>query len=150
MTGEVTLRGRVLPVGGIKQKVLAAHRAGLHKVILPKRNEADLDDLPEEVRGEMEFVLAETIDEALHHAIPALPIKTRVGAQEAARFSERARGAKSRSASAAAAITARVEVKARWARWSTLPISLSGYSAISLMRRLTNPPIALVPSTIRS
>jgi ATP-dependent Lon protease len=74
MTGEVTLRGRVLPVGGIKQKVLAAHRAGLHKVILPKRNEVDLDELPEEVRGEMEFVLAETIDEALRHALPTLTI----------------------------------------------------------------------------
>ena len=65
MTGEVTLRGRVLPVGGIKQKVLAAHRAGLTTVILPKRNEKDLDDLPDEVRNTLIFVLVDRIDEAL-------------------------------------------------------------------------------------
>lgn len=65
MTGEVTLRGRVLPVGGIKMKVLAAHRAGLTTVILPKRNEKDLDDLPDEVRNIMLFVLVDHIDEAL-------------------------------------------------------------------------------------
>jgi ATP-dependent Lon protease len=76
MTGEITLRGRVLPVGGVKQKVLAAHRAGLRKVILPKRNEADLEDLPDEVRQEMTFVAVETIDEALHHVLPALTSKT--------------------------------------------------------------------------
>jgi ATP-dependent Lon protease len=65
MTGEVTLRGRVLPVGGIKMKVLAAHRAGLTTVILPARNEKDLDDLPEEVRNTMIFKLVDTIDDAL-------------------------------------------------------------------------------------
>jgi ATP-dependent Lon protease len=65
MTGEVTLRGRVMPVGGIKMKVLAAHRAGLKTVILPKRNERDLEDLPEDVREAMTFVTVERIDEAL-------------------------------------------------------------------------------------
>ncbi len=65
MTGEVTLRGRVLPVGGIKMKVLAAHRAGLKKVILPKRNERDLDEIPDEIRNDLEFILVERIDEAL-------------------------------------------------------------------------------------
>jgi ATP-dependent Lon protease len=69
MTGEITLRGRVLPVGGIKMKVLAAHRAGLKEVILPKRNERDLEEIPEDVRGEMRFVLAENIDEALSAAL---------------------------------------------------------------------------------
>jgi ATP-dependent Lon protease len=69
MTGEVTLRGRVLPVGGIKMKVLAAHRAGLSTVILPKRNEKDLDELPEEVRETMEIVLVEQIDEVLDLAL---------------------------------------------------------------------------------
>ncbi|MEZ4863967.1 MAG: endopeptidase La [Caldilineaceae bacterium] len=70
MTGEITLRGRVMPVGGIKQKVLAAYRAGLSTVILPKRNEADLDDLPEDVTAKMRFVLAETIDDALQETLP--------------------------------------------------------------------------------
>jgi ATP-dependent Lon protease len=65
MTGEVTLRGRVLPVGGIKMKVLAAHRAGLKTVILPKHNEKDLEDIPEEVRQTTRIVLVDRIDEAL-------------------------------------------------------------------------------------
>ena len=69
MTGEVTLRGRVLPVGGIKMKVLAAHRAGLTTVILPQRNEKDLDDLPDDVRESMKFVLVDRIEEALRVAL---------------------------------------------------------------------------------
>ncbi|NLE77429.1 MAG: endopeptidase La, partial [Chloroflexi bacterium] len=69
MTGEITLRERVLPVGGIKQKVLAAHRAGLKTVILPRRNEMDLDDLPEDVRDEMQFVLADSVDDVLREAL---------------------------------------------------------------------------------
>ena len=68
MTGEVTLRGRVLPVGGIKMKVLAAHRAGLATVILPRRNEKDLDDIPDEVREAIEIVFVDRIDEALDRA----------------------------------------------------------------------------------
>jgi ATP-dependent Lon protease len=69
MTGEVTLQGKVLPIGGVKQKVLAAHRAGLKEVILPKRNEGDLDDVPEQVREEITFHLAETIDQVLGWAL---------------------------------------------------------------------------------
>jgi ATP-dependent Lon protease len=69
ITGEITLRGRVLPVGGIKMKVLAAHRAGLKTVMLPKGNERDLEDLPEDVRKEMNFVLLDHIDEAIRHAL---------------------------------------------------------------------------------
>jgi ATP-dependent Lon protease len=69
MTGEVTLRGRVLPVGGIKMKLLAAHRAGLKTVILPKRNERDLEDLPEDVKKAMSFVLVEKIDEVWDKAL---------------------------------------------------------------------------------
>ncbi|MGZ8599444.1 MAG: endopeptidase La [Actinomycetota bacterium] len=69
MTGEVTLQGRVLPIGGVKQKVLAAHRAGLRDVILPKRNEGDLDDVPEQVREEIAFHPVETIDEVLAIAL---------------------------------------------------------------------------------
>ncbi|MGM0427541.1 MAG: endopeptidase La [Thermodesulfobacteriota bacterium] len=69
MTGELTLRGRVLPVGGIKMKVLAAHRAGLKTVILPRRNEKDLEDLPQEVQDDLEIVLVERIDEVLDVAL---------------------------------------------------------------------------------
>ena len=70
MTGEVTLRGQVLPVGGIKEKALAAHRAGIKTFILPKRNEVDLDDLPPALLGELRFVPVDTIDQALEVALP--------------------------------------------------------------------------------
>ncbi len=69
MTGEITLRGRVLPIGGVKQKVLAAARVGLKKVILPRHNEKDLDDLPQEVRDNMDFILVDTMDEVLEAAL---------------------------------------------------------------------------------
>ena len=69
MTGEITLRGQVLPVGGIKEKMLAAHRAGLKSVILPDRNREDLEDLPDEVRDEMQFVFAETVGDVLESAL---------------------------------------------------------------------------------
>jgi ATP-dependent Lon protease len=68
MTGEITLRGRLLPVGGIKMKMLAAHRAGLSTVILPKRNEKDLEDLPDEVRNTLLFIPVDRIDETLQVA----------------------------------------------------------------------------------
>jgi ATP-dependent Lon protease len=71
MTGEITLRGQVLPVGGIKEKVLAAHRSGLKTIILPARNEADLEDLPAEVRNDLIFVLANTVDDVLGAALDA-------------------------------------------------------------------------------
>jgi ATP-dependent Lon protease len=69
MTGEVTLQGRVLPIGGVKQKVLAAHRAGLKEVVLPVRNGPDLEDVPQEVRDVMTFHLATTIDDVLTPAL---------------------------------------------------------------------------------
>ena len=71
MTGEVTLQGRVLPIGGLKQKVLAAHRAGLTEVILPKRNEGDLEDVPDQVREQMTFHIAEAVDDVLAVALRA-------------------------------------------------------------------------------
>jgi ATP-dependent Lon protease len=71
MTGEVTLQGKVLPIGGVKQKVLAAHRAGLREVVLPLRNGPDLDDVPEAVRDEMTFHLASEVDEVLAVALEA-------------------------------------------------------------------------------
>jgi len=74
MTGEVTLQGRVLPIGGVKQKVLAAHRAGLTEVILPKRNEGDLDDVPERVRDDMTFHLAGDVREVIQVALGHLDV----------------------------------------------------------------------------
>jgi ATP-dependent Lon protease len=73
ITGEITLRGRVLPVGGIKMKALAAHRAGLKTVILPQRNNSDIDELPEEVRSDMTFVTVDHIDDAIEVAFADLP-----------------------------------------------------------------------------
>jgi len=78
MTGEITLRGLVLPVGGIKEKVLAAHRAGLKRIILPRRNQPDLDDLPAEVRESLEFVLVEHVNQVLAAALSPITRK-RVG-----------------------------------------------------------------------
>jgi ATP-dependent Lon protease len=88
MTGEVTLRGRVLPIGGLKEKALAAKRMGIKKVILPKRNKKDLDDIPKYIKKDMEFVFAETMDDVLKVALkknssaskktansPPLPVK---------------------------------------------------------------------------
>ncbi|MEW6230959.1 MAG: S16 family serine protease, partial [Chloroflexota bacterium] len=79
MTGEITLRGRVLPVGGVKEKALAAHRAGLRTIILPRRNEKDLEELPADLRQEMRFILVERIDEVLAAALEpvALPKEER-------------------------------------------------------------------------
>jgi ATP-dependent Lon protease len=74
MTGEVTLQGRVLPIGGLKQKVLAAHAAGLREVILPERNRADLDDVPADVRDEMTFHPVMTLGEVLDVALEPTPI----------------------------------------------------------------------------
>jgi ATP-dependent Lon protease len=71
MTGEVTLQGLVLPIGGVKQKVLAAHRMGLKEVILPRRNEKDLDDVPESVREAMTFHLASQVEDVLKVALAA-------------------------------------------------------------------------------
>lgn len=73
MTGEITLRGLVMPVGGIKEKVLAAHRAGLKIILLPRQNELDLEDLPEDVRQDIDFKLIDTIDDALREAFAEPP-----------------------------------------------------------------------------
>ena len=69
MTGEITLRGKVLPVGGIREKVMAAHRAGIRKVLLPKDNEPDIADIPETVRNQMEFVLLNDVNDALKEVL---------------------------------------------------------------------------------
>jgi ATP-dependent Lon protease len=81
MTGEITLRGRVLPIGGVKEKVLGAHRAGIRHVILPKANEADIEDVPEEVREQLTFHPVQTLSEVL--AIALVPLTAEERAVEA-------------------------------------------------------------------
>jgi ATP-dependent Lon protease len=73
MTGEITLRGRVLPIGGLKSKILAAHLSGARMVILPKKNEKDLRDIPEEIRKQIRLVLVETMDQVLEAALRRRP-----------------------------------------------------------------------------
>lgn len=72
MTGEITLRGKVLPVGGIKDKVLAAHRAGVKKIILPQENEKDLEEIPQQIKEELQFILVRDVDEVLRAVLPLL------------------------------------------------------------------------------
>src|SRR5213082_1906523 len=75
MTGEITLRGRVLPIGGVKEKVLGAHRAGIRRVLVPSHNLADLDDIPADLRKQMQFVMLESIDQVLREALaPRKPV----------------------------------------------------------------------------
>jgi ATP-dependent Lon protease len=94
MTGEISLRGLVLPVGGIKEKVLAAEAAGLARVMLPARNRRDFDDIPEETRGKLEFIWLETVDDAMAAALePAGDAKT----------AERADGSQPRAAKGSSA-----------------------------------------------
>jgi len=69
MTGEITLRGQVLPIGGVKEKVLAAHRNGLRTIILPKRNKQDIDDVPEEIQKSMKFVFVDSVDDVIQSAL---------------------------------------------------------------------------------
>ena len=76
MTGEITLRGRVLPIGGLKEKVLAAHRAGIDTIIIPFDNKKDLEDIPEAVRKKIKFVIAEGMDTVLSTALGKSKIKS--------------------------------------------------------------------------
>jgi len=84
MTGELTLRGKVLPIGGVKEKVLAAHRAGIKKLLLPRQNERDyLEDVPPELRDELETVFVDTAEEVLQHALQPLIEDEAPAAEEA-------------------------------------------------------------------
>ena len=87
MTGEISLRGRVLPIGGFKEKVLAAHRAGIRRIVFPERNKADLEDVPKEVRDELEFIPVSKLDEVLEAALESVPQPTQewLAAKEAAK-----------------------------------------------------------------
>jgi ATP-dependent Lon protease len=80
MTGEISLRGLVLPVGGIKEKAVAAHRAGIRTVLLPARNRKDLEDIPESVRKEIEFIWLERVEEATRHAFDGAGAGVKLGA----------------------------------------------------------------------
>jgi ATP-dependent Lon protease len=80
MTGEISLRGLVLPVGGIKEKTVAAHRAGIRTVLLPARNRKDLEDIPESVKKDVEFVWLERVEEATEQAFGASPGRAPLGA----------------------------------------------------------------------
>ncbi len=91
MTGEITLRGRVLPIGGVKEKVLGAHRAGIRRVLLPSRNDADLDDILADLRKEMQLVLVDSIDQVLREALTRAPAIARSGANGSSRTSSAAR-----------------------------------------------------------
>jgi ATP-dependent Lon protease len=106
MTGEITLRGRVLPIGGIKEKVLGAHRAGIRRVLLPTRNEADLDDIPADLRAEMQLVMVDSIDQVLREALTKVPVVQKQRSNGAAPHGGRERVA-------VAAPVARARVSAR-------------------------------------
>jgi ATP-dependent Lon protease len=80
MTGEITLRGRVLPIGGLKEKVLAAHRAGIDTIIVPAENRKDIDDIPENIRSQLKFVFATDMDTVLKTAL--VPAKNQTTASE--------------------------------------------------------------------
>jgi ATP-dependent Lon protease len=92
MTGEITLRGRVLPIGGLKEKLMAAHRHGIFEAVLPRDNEKDLPDIPETIRKEMSLHFVETMDEvlkiALEREIEALPMPANPAIELPTRASE--------------------------------------------------------------
>jgi ATP-dependent Lon protease len=75
MTGEITLRGRVMEIGGVKEKVIAGHRAGLKTIILPKENQKDMEDVPDKVKKDIKFIFASDISEVLSVALKTWPIK---------------------------------------------------------------------------
>ena len=85
MTGEITLTGQVLPIGGVREKTLAAQRAGIKRVIIPHENEPDLEELPKETRQELGFVLADTLDDVLSAAFDGVAVAPRPAAVAADR-----------------------------------------------------------------
>ncbi len=98
MTGELSLRGKVLAIGGLKEKVLAAHRAGLTTVIVPRRNEVDLEDVPDDIRQEMKFVLADTVDDVLNASLLPAPTRKASASERSGNGRPRTRPARRRPA----------------------------------------------------
>jgi ATP-dependent Lon protease len=95
MTGEITLRGKVMPIGGIKEKVLAAYRSGIRTVILPKKNEQDLlEDLPKELREQMTFVYATDVRDVLNAALEPSTVKGEKAVEENVNRPKRRKGEK--------------------------------------------------------
>jgi ATP-dependent Lon protease len=88
MTGEISLRGLVLPVGGIKEKIIAAHRAGIRRIMLPARNRKDFEDIPEEVRKQVEFIWLERVDEAVAAALESPPAEAAAPEKPLRRFAD--------------------------------------------------------------
>lgn len=93
MTGEITLRGKVLPIGGLKEKALGAHRAGIRRIIFPKRNEIELDEIPEQLRDEMTFLPVEHVDDVLREALVPNKSKRSTGRTKGATTATRVRKA---------------------------------------------------------
>jgi ATP-dependent Lon protease len=98
MTGEITLSGRVLPVGGIREKVLAAHRAGITRIIMPARNQHDLDEIPEDIRAQITFVFVTSIDEVLREVFPKEKRRTTPRAESKSAKTRKKRPTKKKSA----------------------------------------------------
>jgi ATP-dependent Lon protease len=87
MTGEITLRGRVLPIGGLKEKLLAAHRAGIKRIIVPERNRHDLEEVPDEVKREIEVLFVSNMSDVIDAALEELPRAQRATTIDAGRIS---------------------------------------------------------------
>jgi ATP-dependent Lon protease len=96
MTGEITLRGQVLAIGGVKEKVLAAHRNGLTTVILPKQNEQDIDDVPDEIRKTMKFIFAESVDDVINAALEKAKVQKKQAKKKTATKTTKSKPAKAR------------------------------------------------------
>jgi ATP-dependent Lon protease len=100
MTGEITLRGRVLPIGGLKEKVLAAHRAGIKRIIVPERNRADLEEVPKEVVDELQFFFVARMEQVLEAALERMPEPAEV-TEEASKDGEKKEADKAEKSSIA-------------------------------------------------
>jgi len=95
MTGEITLRGEILPIGGLKEKLLAAHRGGIETVLIPHENEKDLAEIPKNIKDKLNIVPVKWIDEVLQHALQRMPVPNAESKQKKDESLERSKGQKS-------------------------------------------------------